>query len=98
MTYDCSELPFPDQDQDVINGHYNERDPQEIFTEWAHEREDYLAYLSTVPEDGWSREGRHPRYAPLSLNDQLFLICWHDMIHADQITSILSEKMIRNEE
>jgi hypothetical protein len=24
--------------------------------------------------------------------DQLFLICWHDLIHLEQITRILTEK------
>jgi uncharacterized damage-inducible protein DinB len=92
VTCDNPDLPFPDQNEDVIKGRYNERDPQAILADWQQVREDYLAYLSTVPEEAWTREGKHPRYAPFSLNDQLFLICWHDMIHIEQITRILTEK------
>jgi hypothetical protein len=92
MTYDSPALPFPDQDQEVIKGRYNERDPHITLKEWEHVRGDYLAYLSTIPDEAWGREGRHPSYVPFSLNDQLFLSCWHDMIHTEQITRILAEK------
>jgi uncharacterized damage-inducible protein DinB len=92
MTYDCPDLPFPDQDEDVIKGRYNERDSQTVLADWRQVRDEYLAYLATIPDDAWNREGKHPRYAPLSLNDQLFLICWHDMLHIEQMTRILTEK------
>jgi uncharacterized damage-inducible protein DinB len=92
VSYDNPDLPFPDQDEEVIRGCYNERDLQAILADWQHVRDEYLAYLSTVPEDAWEREGKHPKYAPFSLNDQLFLICWHDTIHIEQITRILTEK------
>ncbi len=94
MTYDCPDLPFPDQNEDVIKGHYNERDPQTVLADWGQVRDEYLAYLAAIPDDAWNREGKHPRYAPLSLNDQLFLICWHDMLHIEQITRILTEKRL----
>jgi uncharacterized damage-inducible protein DinB len=94
MTTDCPDLPFPDQDEDVIKGRYNERDPQAVLTDWGQVRDDYLAYLATIPDDAWTREGKHPRYAPFSLNDQLFLICWHDMLHVEQMTRILAEKRL----
>jgi uncharacterized damage-inducible protein DinB len=94
VTCDNPDLPFPDQNEDVIKGRYNERDPQAILAEWGQVRDDYLAYLATIPDEAWDREGKHPRYAPFSLNDQLFLICWHDMIHIGQITRILTEKRV----
>jgi uncharacterized damage-inducible protein DinB len=93
ITQEDPDLPFPDQAEDVIRGRYNERDPQAILAEWAQARDEYLAYLSAIPDDAsWERQGKHPRYAPFSLNDQLFLICWHDLIHIEQITRILTEK------
>ena len=94
MIHDCPELPFPDQNEDVIKGRYNERNPQTTFAEWQQARNDYLAYLATIPDDGWTREGKHPKYTPLSLNDQLFLAGWHDLLHIDQMTRILTEKRI----
>jgi uncharacterized damage-inducible protein DinB len=90
MTQDNPELPFPDQAEDVRRGGYREGDPQAILAEWEHARDAYLTYLAAVPEDGWNREGRHPRYAPFSLNDQLFLACWHDQVHIEQMTRILT--------
>jgi hypothetical protein len=92
MNFDNPDLPFPDQNEDVIKGRYNQRDPQAILADWQQVRHDYLAYLSTIPEEAWERTGKHPTYAPFSLHDQLFLICWHDLIHLEQITRILTEK------
>ena len=94
MTQDSPMLPFPDQDEDVVKGRYNERDPLTTFQEWEQVRADYLAYLGTVPEEGWTREGRHHTYAPFSLLDQLLLCSWHDMVHAEQVTRILAEKRV----
>jgi hypothetical protein len=94
MTCDRPALPFPDQDEEVIRGRYNERDPQAIFADWQQVRDEYLAYLETVPDADWEREGTHPRYSPFSLNDQLFLACWHDMLHIRQLTRILAEKRL----
>jgi uncharacterized damage-inducible protein DinB len=92
LALDTPDLPFPDQAEDVRKARYSERDPQTIFAEWQQAREDYLAYLATVPEEGWNREGKHPKYPPFSLNDQLFLACWHDQVHIEQMTRILIEK------
>jgi len=94
MTQDNPDLPFPDQNEDVIKGRYNEREPRAILADWQQVRDDYLAYLAAIPDDAWERKGKHPRFAPFSLNDQLFLICWHDLIHVEQITRILTEKRL----
>jgi uncharacterized damage-inducible protein DinB len=94
LTQDCPDLPFPDQAEDVIKGRYNERDPETTLTYWRQVRDDYLAYLGTIPDDAWAREGKHPEYAPLSLNDQLFLACRHDLLHIEQMTRILTEKQL----
>jgi hypothetical protein len=90
LTTENPMLPFPDQDEEVRKGHYNDCDPEIIFEQWQQTRAEYVAYLSEVSENGWEREGRHPTYAPFSLNDQLFLACWHDQVHIEQITRILT--------
>jgi hypothetical protein len=92
MTYDCPDLPFPDQVEDVIKGHYNDRDPQSILADWQQARSDHLTYLAAIPDEAWTREGKHPRYGLFSLTDLLFLACWHDMLHIEQITRILTAK------
>jgi hypothetical protein len=92
VTQDCPDLHWGGQDEDVVKGRYNEWDMQELLGAWAVVREEYLAYLSTLPEEAWVREGKHPKYPPFSLNDQLFLTCWHGQNHLEQITRILQEK------
>jgi len=92
MSFDCPELPFPDQAEDVRKAGYAERDAQAIFDEWRLARDAYLAYLAGIPEDGWKREGKPPKYDSFSLNDQLFLACWHDQVHIEQIMHILARE------
>jgi uncharacterized damage-inducible protein DinB len=92
MTQDNPALPFPPQDDDVAKGRYNERAPQAILDDWRQVRGEYIAYLETVPDEAWSREGTHPVYPPFSLNDQLFLACRHDLDHIEQMTRILIQK------
>ena len=92
VTQDCPELRWGGQDEDVIRGRYNEWDMRKLLDTWRAVREEYLAYLNTVPEEAWAREGRHPTYSPFSLVDQLFLACWHEQMHIDQITRLLQEK------
>ena len=92
QTQDNPLLPFPDQAEDVRKAQYNQRDPLETLALWQQTRGEYLAYLADVPEEDWAREGRHPTYPPFSLTDQLFLACWHDQVHIEQITRILTDK------
>jgi len=89
---DCPELPFPNQDEDVKKGHYNERDPHTILNEWKMTREEYVTYLTPLLDEVWKREGRHPQYAPFSLDDQLALACRHTILHIEQMTRILACK------
>ncbi|MBN1516567.1 DinB family protein [Candidatus Sumerlaeota bacterium] len=91
VTQDSPMLPFPPQDEEVLKGRYNEREPMDIVNDWREAREKFLAFLKTIPEEDWEREGRHPQYPPFSLNDQLFLASWHDPLHIRQITRILSK-------
>lgn len=91
VTQDNPMLRWGNQDEDVIQGRYNTWDMQELLDTWRAVREEYLAYLAGVPEEAWAREGLHPTYSPFSLNDQLFLACWHEQNHIQQITKILTE-------
>ncbi len=91
-TQDCPELRWGGQDEDVTRGRYNEWDLKTLVDTWRTVREEYLAYLGTVPEEAWAREGKHPVYPPFSLSDQLYLNCWHEQNHIEQITRILLEK------
>jgi hypothetical protein len=94
MTQDKPELPSLDPAEEVRKGCYNERDPQAIFAEWQQARAEYLAYLADIPDEGWNREGGNPNYPLFSLNDQLSLVCWHDQVHIEQMTRILTEKKL----
>jgi uncharacterized damage-inducible protein DinB len=91
MEKDMPDLPFPPQNEEVKKGCYNDRDPKEIFNQWKTEREAYLDYLSALPDASWERAGKHPKYDPLSLNDQLLLATRHTLQHMEQIVRILTK-------
>ncbi len=87
---DVPDLPFPDPDQLVIAGKYNERALHEVHAEWAQQRQALIAYYAARHEADWERTAKHPRRGPLTLDDQLLLTVWHDLNHIEQITHILA--------
>ena len=89
MTQNEPLLPFPPQNDDVTNGRYNEKDPNNIIEEWNKVREEYIQIMKEIPEESWERKGRHPVYEPFSIDDQLALACRHTIQHFEQITRIL---------
>lgn len=85
-------LPFPDPDQLAAEKRYNEQDVATVLDEWRKNREAYLALWRGLDEGDWARQGQHPTRGPFSLDQQLFLAAWHDVLHLEQMTRILAEK------
>jgi hypothetical protein len=85
-------LPFPDPDELVRSGRYNELSWRDLFDEWKQARATYLDYLRARVETDWERTAQHPTRGLFTLHDQLFLSTLHDSIHIEQISRILLEK------
>lgn len=92
---DAPDLPFPDPEQLVISGNYNERQLSEVYAAWAQQRQTLIAYYAARQETDWARAANHPRRGRLTLEDQLLLTVWHDLNHIEQITHILAERRER---
>jgi uncharacterized damage-inducible protein DinB len=89
---DTPELPFPDPDTLAKERLYNEQALQPVYEEWVRQREAFLTMMEGLDEAAWVRSGNHPRRGPMSVQDQLALVVWHDMNHVEQMTRILVEK------
>lgn len=85
-------LPNPDPDALASERHYNSQALQAVYQEWVKRREVFLAYLAGLDEAAWARGASHPKRGPMSLQDQLALIAYHDVNHIEQITRIIAEK------
>lgn len=87
---DVPDLPFPDPEQMVIVGNYNEQSLREVYGNWVRQRQVLLAYYTQRNDLDWQRVAIHPRRGRLTLDDQLLLHVWHDMNHIEQITHIMA--------
>lgn len=93
-TEDFPDLPFSDPTQRAIDEKYNETDLQTAYDTWVENRQAYIAFMEAVgdDEDQWERPGKHPNRGKFTLNDQLFLVVWHDMNHFEQVVRIIQER------
>lgn len=89
---DNPELPNPDPEALAREGRYNEQDSAEAFADWKRRRAQTLAYLEALDDEAWARIAQHPRRGPMRLDDQIALVAWHDVNHAEQMARILYEK------
>jgi hypothetical protein len=95
LTDDCPALISPDPEELVRQGCYNERDPQALLDEWRGLREAHISFLSILPDEHWMRTGIFPDHQLYNLNDHAALICWHDLLHINQMMRILTTCMAR---
>lgn len=91
-TEDNPALPFPDPDQLAQVNNYNALPIWDVYAAWGSARQRLLDYMATFTEADWLRPAQHPTRGTLIIQDQLFLITWHDVNHIEQMTRILLER------
>ncbi|MCB9437196.1 MAG: DinB family protein [Anaerolineales bacterium] len=91
-TQDNPVLPFPDPDQLALTNTYNTLPVWEVYTAWGSARQRLMDYMATFTEEDWLCPAQHPTRGAISIQDQLFLIAWHDVNHIEQMTRILRER------
>lgn len=89
---DMPDITGPNADALARENNYNTQPMQPTYLEWVQRREELLSYLESLDEAHWARAAKHPRLGPMSLQDQLAFITYHDMNHIEQMTRILAEK------
>jgi uncharacterized damage-inducible protein DinB len=85
-------LNNPNPDALAAERRYNEQNVSEVYGEWSKRRGAFLDYLGKLDDSAWQRTAIHPKRGPMSVQDQLALIAWHDVNHLEQITRILAER------
>lgn len=94
LSEDNPPLAFPDPDNLAVEAAYNSLPLEDLYAEWVLTRQRFIALLESIEGDEtWERSGAHPKRGPFSLNDQLFLTIYHDLLHADQIARIMEDKL-----
>jgi hypothetical protein len=78
-----------DQDQWVVSGHYDKRDPQESIELFRAVRAANLALLNSLEAGQWKHFGVHSERGEESIECMVRMMAGHDLNHIAQIDKIL---------
>jgi len=78
-----------DQDQWVVTGHYDERDPRKSLEQFRVLREVNLALLDSLEPEQWQNFGIHSERGQESIADIVRMFAGHDINHLKQIEKLL---------
>jgi len=83
------EAPWPEIDPQgwVTQKRYNERDLDETLSKFNTERENSLAWLSTLEDPNWESKAAFP-WGALSAGDMLASWLAHDLLHIRQLVEL----------
>ncbi|MBI4589211.1 MAG: DinB family protein [Candidatus Rokubacteria bacterium] len=71
---------------------YLRNDAAEALGAFRKRREEMLAYLGKLTPEQWTRGGLHPTRGPMTVDDFVTLMAWHDDNHLDQLRRALEGK------
>jgi hypothetical protein len=78
-----------DQDQWVVSGHYDKRDPRKSLEQFRVLREVNLALLDSLEPEQWQHYGIHSERGQESIADIVRMFAGHDINHLRQVEAIL---------
>jgi hypothetical protein len=79
-----------DQDQWVISGHYDKRDPHQSAEQFRVLREGNLALLRSLDAEQWTHYGVHSERGHETIERIARMFAGHDLNHLQQIEAILA--------
>jgi hypothetical protein len=91
LEQDNPTLPAYDQAQLAIERAYNQQDLNQAYADLIASRQRLVALFSGLSEAQWERAGLHPHYGPFTLTTAALHAGWHDALHLEQITRILTQ-------
>lgn len=89
---DLPDISGPNADALADENNYRGQALDAAYAQWVERREGLISYLEELTEAQWARAANHPRQGPMSIQDQLAFIAYHDLNHIEQMTRILAEK------
>jgi len=78
-----------DQDNWVVSGHYDKRDPRQSLEQFRVLREANLALLASLDRRQWQQFGMHSERGRESIEHIARMFAGHDLNHLQQIEKIL---------
>jgi hypothetical protein len=78
-----------DQDEWVISGHYEKRDPRKSMEQFRVGREANLALLKSLTPEQWKHYGMHSERGQETIEHIVRMFAGHDLNHLRQIEAIL---------
>jgi hypothetical protein len=83
------EFPAVDQEALVIQHDYSHQDIQDMLARFVQLRKEFVAFLTPLQEEDWSRRGVHPSSGVITLLEHATNVSLHDLNHLGQITEAL---------
>lgn len=83
------EWPPIDPPRAAVERRYNEHDPADALTRFAHEREKSVAWLRSLHAPDWNATKVHPKFGSMRAGDLLVSWAAHDALHLRQIAKRL---------
>lgn len=80
-----------DQDEWVISGHYEKRDPRKSMEQFRVGREANLALLKSLTPEQWKHYGIHSERGQETIEHIVRMFAGHDLNHLAQIEAILGK-------
>lgn len=78
-----------DQNDWVVSGHYDKRDPRKSLEQFRVLREANLALLASLDRDQWEHYGMHSERGKETIDHIARMFAGHDLNHLQQIEKIL---------
>jgi hypothetical protein len=82
-------LEIYDQEELSAAGQYSGRDVEDSFDHFEEQREDNVAWLTSLPARAVSRTAQHPELGTITLGQLLNEWAFHDLGHVRQIAEIV---------
>jgi hypothetical protein len=83
------EFPAVDQVALVTEHDYAHQDIQDMYERFVQLRKEFVAFLTPLQEDQWSRRGVHPSSGLITLLEHATNVSLHDLNHLAQMTEAL---------
>jgi len=93
LEQDNPTLPAYDQEALAVERAYNRQDLGQAYADLTVSRQRLVALFSELTAEQWDRVGQHPHYGPFTLATAALHVSWHDTLHLEQITRILTQRV-----
>ena len=81
-----------DENEELARSGYGNRTPADLLDEFAERRHADVAWLRTLEDSGWARDGEHSAAGHVTADEMLFHAAHHDLVHLAQLARMLAAR------